>query len=170
MQTFIAHADGRFGFPDGRNAVCHLGRSGVIAALDKREGDGATPLGDWPMRRVFFRPDRLNAPQTGLQAVPLRPRDGWCDEAASPLYNLPVTLPFAASHERLWRDDNVYDLIVELGYNDAPVRSGMGSAIFMHLQRPDGGPTEGCVAFTMPDLLDVLRLARPGDIMRIAAS
>ena len=169
MQTFTAHADGRFSFPDGRTVPARLGRGGVIAAQDKREGDGATPLGNWPMRRVFFRPDRMNAPRTGLQTVPLRLRDGWCDDPSSPLYNLPVTLPFPASHERLWRDDHVYDLIVELGYNDDSVRPAMGIAIFMHLQQPDGAPTEGCVALQQADLVDGLRRAGPGDVIRITA-
>ena len=155
---FVAFADGRF-LLAGRTTRCALGKGGVVPAAAKREGDGASPAGTWPMRRVYFRPDRMDSPETALPVVALRPEDGWCDAPGDPLYNRPVTLPYPASHEKLWRDDHVYDLIVELGYNDDPPVNGHGSAIFMHLTRPDWSGTEGCVALSIEDLKDVLRLA-----------
>lgn len=158
-----------FRLPDGRVMPCTLGRAGIVPAEVKREGDGASPAGIWPMRRVFYRPDRVEPPQTALDRVPLRPFDGWCDAPGHPLYNRPVRLPFPASHETLWREDHVYDLIVELGYNDAPVRDGAGSAIFLHLMRPDSAPTEGCVALALADLLEVLRPSGPGACVEIRA-
>ena len=139
---------------------CAIGPAGVVA--DKREGDGATPLGCFPLRRLLYRPDRLTRPETGLPATPLSPEDGWCDDPAEPAYNSQVRLPFAASHERLWRDDGIYDAIVILGHNDDPPVPGAGSAIFLHVARDDYAPTQGCIALALPDLLTVLRDAKPG--------
>ena len=138
---------------------CAIGRGG--ARRDKREGDGATPVGCWPIRRVLYRPDRLEAPESPFPTEPLRPSDGWCDDPEDAAYNQAVTLPCAASHEALWRTDEVYDVIAVLGYNDAPVRPGAGSAVFLHAARPDYAPTAGCVALALPDLLQVLAAASP---------
>lgn len=134
---------------------CALGRSGVTAA--KHEGDGATPIGTFPLRRVFYRAERLEEPKTKLSAVPTDPNDGWCDDAGHAQYNQLVRMHFAGSAEYLWRDDRVYDVIVVIGYNDAPVKPGQGSAIFMHVAKPDLSPTEGCVALRQEDLLAVLQ-------------
>lgn len=144
---------------------CALGRAGLVA--DKREGDGGTPIGRLPLRRVFYRPDRLAAPATALPVRPLAVDDGWCDAPADLAYNRLVKHPWPASAERLWRADGLYDAIVELGWNDAPVVAGRGSAIFLHVARADYGPTEGCVALALPDLLGLLARLRPGDALRI---
>ena len=145
---------------------CAIGRGGYANA--KQEGDGATPVGLWPVREAFYRPDRIDRPATGLPARPIAPRDGWCDAPGDPQYNRPVTLPYAASHEKMWRDDHLYDLVVVLGYNDDPPVPGKGSAIFMHVARPDYGPTEGCVALAMPDLLSVVDRLDSGSVIDIA--
>jgi L,D-peptidoglycan transpeptidase YkuD (ErfK/YbiS/YcfS/YnhG family) len=143
----------------------------VIAAADKREGDGATPAARMPLRRVLYRADRGAAPATALPLDPIGRDDGWCDDPDDTAYNRPVRLPCTAHYERLWRDDAVYDLVAVLGWNDAPVVTGCGSAIFLHLARDgaDGGfaPTAGCVALARDDLLTVLREARPGDAVRV---
>jgi L,D-peptidoglycan transpeptidase YkuD (ErfK/YbiS/YcfS/YnhG family) len=136
-----------------------VGRSGI--RLDKREGDGATPAGVWPLREVFYRPDRLARPMTGLPVRPLAPHDGWCDQPGDARYNRLVRLPYPASAERLWRGDNLYDLIVVVGYNDAPAVPGKGSAIFLHCARGNFAPTEGCIAFARNDLLAILRAVDP---------
>lgn len=155
---------------DGHEAPCALGREGVCAAAKKREGDGRTPAGLWPVRAVWWRPDRSPAPETALPTRPITPHDGWCDDPADPAYNRPVRLPYPSSAERLWREDGVYDLVVELGYNDDPVVPGAGSAIFLHLVRPGFLPTEGCVALAEADLRAFLRDARPGDALRVDAA
>ena len=165
--AFEATSQGRLRWND-RDIPCAIGRGGVVAADLKREGDGATPLGDWPMRQVFWRPDRLERPVTQLPVIALRSDMGWCDDPAHPDYNRPVRLPFPASHEKLWREDHVYDLVVVLGYNDDPVIAGKGSAIFLHLAREDLNPTEGCVACTRDGLLDLLRGASLGDALRVS--
>lgn len=156
----------RFWWRDERLPVA-IGRNGITVA--KREGDGATPIGTLPVRRVLYRADRVEAPRTRLPVQAIRPEDGWCDDPENPWYNKPVDLPFPARHERLWRDDHVYDLIAVLGWNDAPVVPGRGSAIFLHIARPDFSGTEGCVALAMEDLVRVLADAGPGDTLTISA-
>ena len=145
--------------------TCALGRSGIIA--DKWEGDGGTPIGHFPLRHVFYRPDREPCPNTQLPLTPLNPNMGWCDDPAHPDYNHLVTLPHPASCETLWREDEIYNLIVVLGHNDDPVIPQRGSAIFLHLARPDFSPTQGCVALSRADLLSLLNDAKLGDEMAI---
>jgi L,D-peptidoglycan transpeptidase YkuD (ErfK/YbiS/YcfS/YnhG family) len=166
---FRAHADGRFEL-DGRILRCAIGKTGAIAASDKREGDNKSPLGTWVMREVWYRPDVYpDGPKTALPVRATCPDDGWCDAPDDANYNRPVRLPYPASAERMWRDDHVYDLVVILGHNDAPPVPGMGSAIFMHLAR-DGYPgTEGCVALAREDIEAVLAAAQPGDAVEIVA-
>ncbi len=138
------------------NMRCAVGWGGITA--NKREGDGATPAGCWPLRGGFYRADRLKPPPTaGLPLAPLSPRDGWCDAPDDPSYNRQVRLPYGARAERLWRGDPVYDLILVLGYNDAPAVPGRGSAIFLHVARQNLAPTEGCVALAKTDLVSLLR-------------
>jgi L,D-peptidoglycan transpeptidase YkuD (ErfK/YbiS/YcfS/YnhG family) len=131
-----------------------LGRGGVTAA--KREGDGATPAGLLPLRRLLYRADRVRRPRTGLPTLPLAPHDGWCDEPGHRDYNRMVRLPHEARHEALWREDGLYDVIGVLGWNDDQVIAGRGSAIFLHVARPDLAPTEGCIAVELRDLMAVL--------------
>ncbi len=146
--------------PDGRVVLAGhvmraaLGRGGVRA--DKREGDGATPNGLLPLRRLFYRADRLRPPASAVAVEPIAPADAWCDDPTHPDYNRQVRLPHPARHEALWRDDGVYDVIGVLGWNDAPVQRGRGSAIFLHVARPDFAPTDGCVALALGDLLAML--------------
>ena len=164
--AFIAESSGILRWPGGEMR-CAIGKTGITPARSKREGDGASPIGVWSLRQVYWRPDRLERPETALPAHALTPDAGWCDDPASPLYNQPVTLPFSPSHEKLWRDDGLYDVIVVLGYNDAPAIPGKGSAIFLHIARPDYSPTEGCVAVSRDDLLALLKVAKVGDALAI---
>lgn len=133
-----------------------LGRGGVRAG--KCEGDGATPVGLLKLRMVLYRADRGAAPGCAAPVRTILPHDVWCDDPAHAAYNRPVRLPIDASAEALWRDDHVYDIIGVLGWNDAPVRPGLGSAIFLHVARDDFAPTEGCVALALDDLRRVLAI------------
>lgn len=151
----------------GRVIAAVIGRSGLIDADRKREGDGATPRGCWLMREVLFRLDRISLPETRLMATPLSADDGWCDDPASPSYNRRVRLPFDASHEKLWRDDHAYDVIIPLGYNDAPVAAGRGSAIFFHCREDGRDHSEGCVAISRADMQDLLPHLTPQSRMII---
>jgi L,D-peptidoglycan transpeptidase YkuD (ErfK/YbiS/YcfS/YnhG family) len=163
---FRANSKGLFQAGD-RLFSCAIGRGGLAPAADKREGDGVSPIGVWPLRGLLYRPDRGPAPQTALSSRAITRQDGWCDDPDHPDYNRLIELPFAASHEVLWRDDGLYDLVVVLGHNDDPPVTPLGSAIFLHLAKPDYAPTEGCIALARPDLEAVLALARPGDALEI---
>lgn len=132
------------------------GRSG--RTTQKREGDGATPTGTLKLVRVLYRADRLAPPRCLVPVEPIGPQDGWCDDPADAAYNKPVRLPYPASHEELWRADNVYDLIGVLDWNLAPATPGRGSAIFFHVATPDFAPTAGCVAVSLIDMQKLLAM------------
>lgn len=139
---------------NGNIVPCAIGASGMTA--DKREGDRATPMGCFPLRRVYYRPDRVSRPNTLLPVDPLDPLDAWSDEPDDPAYNSLVRQPCRTSAELMWRDDHLYDIVVTVGYNDDPVAPGKGSAIFLHVARPDFSPTEGCVAVSLENLRRIL--------------
>jgi L,D-peptidoglycan transpeptidase YkuD (ErfK/YbiS/YcfS/YnhG family) len=155
---------GRLTFGDLAMA-CTIGRGGACVVADKREGDGCTPLGKWPIRAVLLRPGKVAATGITLPWRWIRAVDGWSDDPADPAYNRPVRLPRSFSAESLIRADDAYDVIVILGHNDAPPVPGQGSAIFFHLS--EGRPTAGCVAVDRTDMLRLLPLLAPGDVMDI---
>jgi L,D-peptidoglycan transpeptidase YkuD (ErfK/YbiS/YcfS/YnhG family) len=146
---------------------CVVGAGGVRE--DKVEGDGATPVGEFPLRHLYFRNDRLVLPKVRLPARPIGEHDGWCDDPRSSAYNRLVRIPNAWSHERMWREDGLYDLVVVVGYNDDPPEGEWGSAIFLHIARDDMGSTRGCVAFARDDLLELVSLIGPATRLRIAS-
>jgi len=138
---------------------CAFGRGGIRHA--KREGDQATPAGNFRLVGGYYRPDRVARQSWPFKLARLTPDDGWCDDPASASYNRPVRLPFRAGHEPLWRLDHLYDLVIVLDYNIRPRSKYRGSAIFLHCARPDFAPTEGCIALAFEDLRRLLpRLSR----------
>ena len=147
---------------------CAIGPAGI--GKKTREGDGTTPAGVWPVRRVLYRADRQNGPNTALPIVSIEKNDGWCDAPEDKNYNLPIKFPYPASAEKLWRDDALYDIVVVIGFNDAPVVAGRGSAIFLHIAAKDFAHTEGCFALEKEDLLELLRDISPIAKIRIEAS
>jgi L,D-peptidoglycan transpeptidase YkuD (ErfK/YbiS/YcfS/YnhG family) len=151
----------------GITVPCALGRSGIV--MRKREGDGGTPAGRFRLLSVFHRPDRGLPPATLLPVAPLSPDAGWCDDPNSPRYNRPVELPFEGSHEKMWRADRLYDIVVVLDCNMHPAVKGMGSAIFFHIAREDYRPTEGCVAVAPEHMRLILSRSGPGTEMVIRA-
>lgn len=106
-------------------------------------------------------------PRSGLPTRSLTPESGWCENPAHPLYNRPVRVSAASLLDRMWRDDHLYDVVVEVGYNDAPVIRGRGSAIFLHLARPGYAPTAGCIALSAPDIVRLLPRLGPATVVRI---
>ena len=160
----IVHSDGWLDWNAAR-LRCALGKGGVRA--DKREGDGATPVGVFPLRRVLYRADRIVPPATALPMLPIGESDGWCDDPTHPEYNRQVRLAHTASHETLWRDDGLYDLVIVVGHNEDPPTPGLGSAIFIHVARPGYAPTEGCVALKLDELRAIVEDAAPGDEIEI---
>lgn len=154
----------------GRVSLTHgvvgaaLGRGGVAAL--KREGDGATPLGRFPVRGVLYRADRVKRPRTLLPLRTIRSDDAWCEDPADRGYNRLVKASSRPGIDRLHRDDHLYDVILVLGFNDRPRVRGRGSAIFVHLARQGYGPTAGCVGLARRDLLVLLReLRRDSEIV-----
>lgn len=161
LRVFASVHDRRRGFllAGGAAFPCALGRSGIGTL--KREGDGRTPRAALPLRSVLFRADRIGRPRTLLPTRAIRARDAWCDDVSDRRYNRLIDRPPGQAEERLTRDDHLYDVVVELGWNDAPVIRGRGSAIFWHLARPGFSPTAGCVAVEGHVFAKVLpRLAR----------
>lgn len=138
---------------------CALGKSGVT--VTKKEGDNKSPVGRYGLRSVYYRYDKLRRPiYSQVPLMALLEEDGWCDDPDDKAYNKSVMLPYHASAEKLWRDDDLYDVLVVLGYNDEPVHAGKGSAIFMHVARDLDDDkytgTEGCVSLKKSDLLEIL--------------
>ncbi len=133
----------------GRRFACTIGRGGARA--DKREGDGATPVGTHRFIGMLYRPDRMTRPADW--ALPIGPIDGWSDDPRDDNYNTLIRLPHAFSHERLRRADPLYDLVLLTDWNWPDARAGHGSAIFVHQWRRPCARTGGCVAFARKDLL-----------------
>ena len=148
---------------------CALGRHGCTA--HKREGDGKTPYGAFAMRRLWYRPDRVAASLLP-RALPVRaiaPDSIWSDDVRDPDYNRARRAPSSFHHEKLWRDDHLYDAFVELGYNDSPPQPHKGSAIFLHRAAANDGPTEGCIAISWRALRWLMPKLKAGDRVRVAA-
>ena len=136
-----------------RVLACAIGRSGIV--VNKREGDGASPRGVWPLRRAFYRADRVVRPAMRLTLRALRREDGWCDAPFDRNYNRFVRYPYPASAERMWRHDALYDIVIVVGHNARPRSRGGGSAIFIHVAGDGPGglqPTEGCIALRPREL------------------
>lgn len=138
----------------GKKYKCAVGKEGIIS--EKKEGDGTTPAGCFPIREVWYRKDRVEEPKSVFKAREITDKDGWSNDPTDPDYNKHVSMPHNFSAETLWRDDNLYDIVVVLGYNDDPVLSGKGSAIFMHIAQKNYSPTQGCVVLSEDDLREIL--------------
>lgn len=156
---------------NGVNYPCALGRSGIISNAQKQEGDGATPAGTWMLRRLLYRGDKMARPKTDLPTDVISKTDGWCDAPDDENYNSQIMLPYDASAEALWRDDDLYNLIVVLGHNDDPVIAGKGSAVFFHVAKnkdTEFAPTEGCVALPEATLKALLESCSTDTRMEIS--
>lgn len=145
----------RFG---GQLWPCTIGKGGI--ANDKREGDGATPVGVHRIAGLLYRPDRMARPTNWAQ--PIGPGDLWSDASGQPDYNLQVRVPYAHSHEKLRRADPLYDLVLITDWNWPKAKAGRGSAIFLHRWRRPGCPTEGCIAFRPDHLRQLVKKITPG--------
>lgn len=162
----LSYRAGSLSWPAGSTRAT-IGRGGV--RVSKREGDLATPAGDFPLTEGFYRADRVKVPSTALPMRALEPDDAWVDDPRDAQYNKFVRLPYPAHVERLWRRDEIYDLIVVVGYNLSPTIPGAGSAIFLHIARKSFTPTVGCVAIERGALLRILPLLGPGSRLKIEA-
>jgi L,D-peptidoglycan transpeptidase YkuD (ErfK/YbiS/YcfS/YnhG family) len=143
----------------GQTISVALGSGGIRA--NKREGDGGTPKGTFRPRRLWWRADRHPRPQTFLPVRAIGAEDAWCEDPSDRHYNQPVRLNSKQRGDRLWRDDHLYDFIVEIDHNTRPRIAGRGSAVFLHLARKDFSPTAGCVSMTRGAMLRLLKRLGP---------
>ncbi|CAN5494474.1 L,D-transpeptidase family protein [soil metagenome] len=148
----------------GMAVPCGLGHNG--RTWRKVEGDGMTPRGSWPFRRMLRRPGKPDFANTALPTRVMRRADGWCDDPADRNYNRQITRPYPASHEALWRDDSIYDVVVILGHNERQRSRGKGSAVFFHI-REGKGNTDGCVAISRADMRKILPFCSRHTILRV---
>lgn len=154
--TISANYDKRLlSLQDGVSFFCVFGRDGVID--NKIEGDWKTPIGTFPIGKIYFRKDKINLLNTNVETIPISKEDAWCDDSNKEEYNTFIKLPFDGSYENLWREDDMYDIIVVLGYNDSPAIKGKGSAIFIHIAKENTEYTKGCLALKKEDMLELLK-------------
>lgn len=162
MSLFVKCRDQTIQFGGETAVPCRIGRGGYVPVQEGREGDWKTPLGTYQLRFGLYRADRLPRPLSGLTFRPLHANDGWCDDPRDPAYNRFVRLPYPASHERLWREDGAYDIIIVMSHNDSPPMPDMGSAVFIHVAQPDDRQTLGCVALEPDMMIRILPRLTPG--------
>ncbi len=134
---------------------CSLGKNGITD--NKREGDGCTPSGQYFIKKIFYREDRIKLPSLTFPIQIIKKNLGWCDDTNSMDYNKLIKFPFSENAELLYREDNIYNIICEINYNENPIIKNMGSAIFIHIARDDFSPTEGCIALSENDLVHLLK-------------
>ena len=134
---------------------CSTGKRGLKKS--KKEGDKCTPIGLFSLGKVYYRPDRLDRPDTNLKIVPIKKNMGWCDDPKSKNYNREIRLPSKAKHEKLYKNDHSYDLLLVINYNTTKTIPYKGSAIFLHLTS-NYKKTNGCIAVSRKDLYIILKL------------
>ena len=144
---------------------CSLGKNGVTK--NKVEGDKRTPSGVYRLKQVFYRADRINKITTNLKKIKIKKNMGWCDDPSSKRYNRLIKIPYKFSHEKLYRKDHIYDIVVILNYNMNPVVKKRGSAIFMHITKKNYLKTLGCIALKKNDLLKILNKVKKNNIIKI---
>jgi L,D-peptidoglycan transpeptidase YkuD (ErfK/YbiS/YcfS/YnhG family) len=133
---------------------CALGKAGVNKKI--KEGDGITPKGVFKITKIYYRADKIKVIKTNIKKIKITKNMGWCDDPVSRFYNRPIKLPSKFSHEKLYRNDDLYDLVAVLNYNTNPVIKNKGSAIFMHIAKSSYKKTEGCIALKKDDLINIL--------------
>ncbi len=133
---------------------CALGRGGVKKKI--MEGDNITPKGIFKIIKIYYRHDKIKKIKTLIKKIKIKKNMGWCDDPNSRFYNKLVNLPTKYSHEKLYRNDNLYDLIVVLSYNTNPIIKNKGSAIFMHVAKNSYRKTKGCIALKKNHLIKII--------------
>jgi L,D-peptidoglycan transpeptidase YkuD (ErfK/YbiS/YcfS/YnhG family) len=144
---------------------CSLGRKGIKKKI--KEGDGITPYGTFKLLKIFYRADRVSSLKTNLKKIKINKNIGWCDDPNSKFYNKQIWLPHKDHHEKLYRNDNIYDVLIVLNYNMNPIIKGKGSAIFIHFANKQFKPTGGCIALRKKDLLLLLNVIKKNTKIKI---
>jgi L,D-peptidoglycan transpeptidase YkuD (ErfK/YbiS/YcfS/YnhG family) len=137
---------------------CALGKGGIKKKV--KEGDNISPKGIFKIIKIYYRPDKINKIISSIKKIKIKKNMGWCDDPSSSYYNKQVKLPSKYNHERLYRKDNLYDLILVLNYNTSPIKKNKGSAIFLHIAKKKYQPTKGCVALKKQDLIQLTSIIK----------
>ena len=143
---------------------CAIGKAGIKNKT--KEGDNITPKGTYKLIKLFYRTDKISKIKTILKKFKIKKNMGWCDDPRSKFYNKEIKLPSLYSHEKLYRKDNIYDLVVVLNYNFKPVIKNKGSAIFIHVTNKYK-PTQGCITLEKGDLIKLLSLVKKNTKIKI---
>ena len=133
---------------------CAVGKRGI--KIKKKEGDLITPKGQFKIKCVLYRKDRIGRLNTKLKKTPIKKNMGWCDDPSSKFYNKLINFPFKFNAEKLYKRENIYDIILVLDFNMSPIRKNKGSAIFIHIAKKKFTPTKGCVAISKNVLKKIL--------------
>ena len=135
---------------------CSIGKSGIKYL--KKEGDLATPKGTFKLGLLYYRKDRNKFIKSKIKKKIIKKHMGWCNDYKSKEYNQEINFPFKYSAEKLYRRDKIYDILINIKYNNNPIKKKRGSAIFLHLANKNYKPTKGCIAITKKDFLKILPL------------
>ena len=146
---------------------CSVGKRGI--GYKKKEGDLLTPIGKYKIKYVLYRKDRVKKIKTKLKKIIIKKNMGWCDDVRSNNYNKLIKLPFNYSHEKLYKKENIYDIILVLNYNMSPIIKNKGSAIFIHVSKRNYKKTEGCIALKKIHLIKVLKELKNNTSIKIVA-
>jgi len=144
---------------------CSLGINGI--KNKKKEGDGITPKGIFKLKKIYYRNDKVKNIVTKVKKIKITKDMGWCDDPKSKFYNKLIRLPSKFGHEKLYRKDDIYNLIIVLDYNMNPVTKNKGSAIFIHLAKKNYKPTQGCVGLKQNDLIKLIKMIKKKQKIKI---
>ena len=133
---------------------CALGKAGI--KKKEKEGDNVTPKGIFKIISIYYRPDRIKNIITTVKKIKIKKNIGWCDDPNSHFYNQQISLPNKFGHEKLYRNDSLYDLILVLNYNVNPIIKNKGSAIFIHIAKKNYKKTKGCIALKKKHLIELV--------------
>jgi L,D-peptidoglycan transpeptidase YkuD (ErfK/YbiS/YcfS/YnhG family) len=147
---------------------CAIGKAGI--KKKQKEGDNITPKGTFKIIRVYYRSDKVKNISTSIKKIKINKNMGWCNDSKSPFYNREIKLPSKFSFEKLYRNDNLYDLLAVLNYNTNPVEKNKGSAIFIHIAKKRFKPTAGCIALQKKDLMNLMRVVKKNSKIKISAN
>jgi len=144
---------------------CCIGKNGLTKY--KKEGDLKTPKGTFKIEHLYYRKDRVAKPITKLKCIEIKKNIVWCDDIKSKKYNKLVKINKNFSHEKLFRQDHKYDLLIPIKYNFDKIIPGKGSCIFLHLTK-NYSPTAGCIALNKKDFLILLKLINKNTKIKIS--
>ena len=145
---------------------CAIGKNGT--SINKIEGDKKTPKGYFEIGNLYYRKDRVKIPKTFIKSIKIKPKMGWCDDINAPeKYNKLIKTNRNIKHEKLYRKDKKYDLLIPIKYNFNNIILGKGSCIFIHLTK-NYLPTAGCIALKEKDFLIMLKILKKNTKINIS--